>query len=157
METKKKYSVITMWDVLEHTTDPNAYVKHAYKSLTTGGLLYITTPNYYCFNHFYRRKELLNVVVPEHLFYFTKESLKLLLKNNDFRIVRINGSSRTKNLQPISFFPIHDKKGKGHVDVLNKKTFPLMRTAYKIFCYEMTYFLAFFGITEYITIIVVKD
>jgi 2-polyprenyl-3-methyl-5-hydroxy-6-metoxy-1,4-benzoquinol methylase len=69
-----QYDCITMWDVIEHISNPIEFLFNAYKCLKPNGFLIIKTPNINCpeidifgsYYHSFKR---------EHLIYFSKESL----------------------------------------------------------------------------------
>jgi len=73
-QLKEQYDLVTMWDVIEHVSDPITLLKDAVKCLKPGGFLIIKTPNINCpevnifYNYYHSFKR-------EHLVYFTKESL----------------------------------------------------------------------------------
>jgi 2-polyprenyl-3-methyl-5-hydroxy-6-metoxy-1,4-benzoquinol methylase len=80
--------VVAMWDVVEHLRDPFATIARASAALRQGGILALSTgdvrsvaarlsgPRWHLFN------------LPEHLFFFSRESLRRLLEANGLRIVR---------------------------------------------------------------------
>lgn len=80
------FDVITMWDVLEHATDPRVELQAAYRLLKPGGLLFVNFPDigslaarltgsawWFLLSH--------------HLYYFTPRSLTALLESEGFSIV----------------------------------------------------------------------
>lgn len=75
------YDVVTLWDVLEHVTDPEAFLTKAESLLKPGGLLVVNVPNLrsWIARAFGRRWPLL---LPEHLFYFSPRSLQLLFSQH---------------------------------------------------------------------------
>lgn len=79
------FDIITSFEVLEHTNNPQQQIRQINKLLRPGGALYLTTPN---FNALYRLrlKGKYNIInYPEHLSYFTKKTLHHLLKTNGFK------------------------------------------------------------------------
>ena len=83
------FDVITSFEVVEHINNPKEEINKFYNILRTGGLLYITTPN---FNSISRNllKEKWNIIgYPEHLTYYTPKTLKKLLIENNFKKVKI--------------------------------------------------------------------
>ncbi len=78
------FDVITMWDVLEHTSDPIEELKEANRVLKNGGLLVVNFPNIGDILAKITGKRwwfLLSV----HLYYFTPKTLKEMLKNTGFK------------------------------------------------------------------------
>jgi len=69
-----------MFDVIEHTNDPIANLKIAHKLLKPGGFLMIGIPD---FGHYKVRRfkeKWSNFTPPEHLFYFTADTLRKACK-----------------------------------------------------------------------------
>lgn len=42
----ERYDVITMFELVEHLSDPHAFMRRAASLLTDGGIVYVTTPNF---------------------------------------------------------------------------------------------------------------
>ena len=113
--TKKKYyDVVTAFEVIEHELNPVLTVKTIYKLLKKNGLLVMTVPNSetliskimgpYWFG--YRNKE--------HLFHFTVDSLRLLLKKGGFKKIIITSDTNrhyllTHYLERFNFYLIRSK------------------------------------------------
>lgn len=87
-KTKKKYDIITAFDVIEHVKDPTNLLKEFKKKLNKGGIILIYTPNKNSlgFNFLGYNNNLL--VPPAHLFYFNKTSFNLMTKKAGLRIIR---------------------------------------------------------------------
>lgn len=83
------WDVITLWAVIEHLTDPVAFVQQAHRLLKPGGKLVIMTGDndsacawlQNCFDMW--------LYPPEHLFYFGKKSLTRLLQQHHFQQVGV--------------------------------------------------------------------
>lgn len=112
MFAKESFDIITSFEVIEHLSYPSEHVQILKSFLRQGGVFYITTPN---FNSLLRRHlgQNWNVIAyPEHLSYFSRKSIKYLLKQNGFRnkfvktqgisITRLKTSKRTSNQKFIS-------------------------------------------------------
>jgi len=79
------FDVITMWDVLEHTPDPDSELREAYRLLKKGGYLLVNIPD--------SGSSLARVfgrrwwfVLSVHLFYFTAKTLRAMLVKNGFQV-----------------------------------------------------------------------
>lgn len=73
---KENFDVITMFDLIEHLTDPLKGLKECFALLNDKGILIIGTPD---FGHYKAKKEGKNwgyLKPPEHLFYFSLQTLK---------------------------------------------------------------------------------
>lgn len=70
----ERFDIITMFDVIEHVPDPDAFILNARRLLTDNGVLVITTPN---INSIYSRvlRRAYWFIELMHLFYFTPDSL----------------------------------------------------------------------------------
>lgn len=94
----KNFDVVTMWDVLEHLDDPKAYLKVVNKILQPDGLLVINTVDRGSLwaKLWGRYWHLINP--PEHLFYYSKKNLELLLKDAGFEITETKKISKKFSL-----------------------------------------------------------
>jgi len=85
-EKDDSYSVITMFDVLEHLTRPIDFFKVANKKLHTGGRILAYTPNINSFS-FYFQKGGQNLLLPyEHVVFYDKKSLDYLASKSGFKV-----------------------------------------------------------------------
>lgn len=82
------FDAVTMWDVLEHTPDPSAEIREAYRVLKKDGLLVVNFPNI--------GSKLAKIagsrwwfLLSVHLWYFTPDTLTKMLEKNGFRVMRI--------------------------------------------------------------------
>lgn len=77
------FDVVTMWDVIEHTTNPLEHISTAKQYLKEGGWLVIETGNY---KSAYRVSGGTSqwMYQLEHRWYFSPESIKYLLKETGF-------------------------------------------------------------------------
>jgi SAM-dependent methyltransferase len=78
----------TLFHVIEHLPDPQKDLKQIYDALPEGGSLIIETPNFGA-PTFRRLNFQDKLVYPEHLFYYTPKTLKILLENAGFTIVSV--------------------------------------------------------------------
>lgn len=81
------FDVITLWHVLEHVHDIDAYLSTLRGLLVPGGKLFIAVPNFTSFDAAYYKKYWAAYDVPRHLYHFSPLSMKLLLQKHSFRIV----------------------------------------------------------------------
>lgn len=96
--SEKKYSIITMGDVIEHVSSPEAALKNAYELLEEDGVLWLSTPNY---ESAFSRMLKFNDPMwcePHHITYFSYIGLANLAEKCGFKVVdyqicsRYNGS-----------------------------------------------------------------
>ena len=86
---KKKFAVVTMWDVFEHLNNPVEVFEKIKKILKDDGLIALSTINYDCLNRKLFRKKWRYLIPPEHIFYFTPNFLKQYFRNQGFHIVEM--------------------------------------------------------------------
>lgn len=93
------YDALTLFDVIEHVRDPRAELSRAAELMRTGGVILITTPDAGSLfaKVFGARWHL--VVPPEHLFYFTKKSMRTLLESLGFTVHGITRPGKRFTLQ----------------------------------------------------------
>ncbi len=87
LEFKEEFDAVTMWDVLEHLNDPANYLVVVKKILKVNGLLVINTVDRGSYWARICGKRWPLILPPEHLFYFSKKNLDLLLADNGFEIL----------------------------------------------------------------------
>lgn len=96
---KEEFEIVTAWDVIEHTKDLKDSIKSIWKTLKKDGYLFITTPNTDSYDaklmhrHWYGYKK-----IPEHAVFFNSKSIKKLLENHGFKVVKITGWGFSRNL-----------------------------------------------------------
>ena len=84
---EEKFDVITLFDVMEHVSNPREVVKAIEGHLNLRGIALIFTPNLDSFC-FWRLKERSSQVMPvEHLFYYTKKSFVNLLNETKLKLL----------------------------------------------------------------------
>ena len=82
------FDVVTVWDVLEHTSDPRALLSECQRVLKPGGLLVLNCPDSdsWVARAMGRRWPMLLTV---HLYYFTRRTLGELLRRVGFEVLRV--------------------------------------------------------------------
>lgn len=80
---EKTYDAITLFDVIEHVSDPVLTLDRVHRLLRPGGVIYLETPH---FNSIPRLlfKEDWSVFFPWHRTYFTVHNMRLALENAGF-------------------------------------------------------------------------
>ncbi|MBI3301726.1 MAG: class I SAM-dependent methyltransferase [Deltaproteobacteria bacterium] len=73
------FDLIVAWHVLEHTHDPVAFLRQAVHVMRTDGVLALQVPSLDFLGEFQRRSEISKLVCAVHNFYFTEDSLRLVL------------------------------------------------------------------------------
>lgn len=91
----ESFDVVTLWDVIEHTTNPLITLRRTFDVLRFGGLILLTTPNvdglfprlsYWLakLSHYWPHPE-----PPAHLFQFSETTISLALKRVGFDSIEI--------------------------------------------------------------------
>lgn len=85
---KNSFDVITLWDVIEHTTDPSKVIEKCSDLLKDDGLFIVNYPDIGSFvSRLMGRKWLFLTSV--HLYYFTPKTIRKMLSKKDFDVVLI--------------------------------------------------------------------
>lgn len=87
--TDKKYDVITLWHVLEHVPDLDAYFTFLKDHLKDNGVLIIAVPNYKSFDASYYGSHWAAWDVPRHLWHFSKTAIEKLGAKHQFKLIHI--------------------------------------------------------------------
>ena len=94
LDSKKKWSLIFLNEVIEHLINPKELFSNLDQILEKGGIIYLTTPNINSLDRFITNNNW-NVFHEEHYFYFSKNSLTKFINNNtNFSIRKI----KTRNI-----------------------------------------------------------
>jgi len=83
-----RFDVITLFDVIEHLSRPDRYVRRAHQLLRPGGLLYLETPNVRALPRYLlgRRWTIFHRL---HRYYFQPQTIDRLLRKAGFERIRI--------------------------------------------------------------------
>ena len=90
---KKKLDIITMYDVIEHTTDPLNTLDSVKKWLNKNGYLIINLPNIDSFVSKASGKYWNKLSPPDHTLHFNRYSISHLLNKSGYKIVNIATNS----------------------------------------------------------------
>ncbi len=111
--TEKKFDLVILSEVIEHTNDPTSLIKSISNLQNQGGLIYITTPNYNSLEHIILKRDYGIFTYPEHLCYFTIASLDILLRKNGYK--KIYGYS--SNFSLYRFLEYFNKRKKTKINI----------------------------------------
>jgi len=100
------FKVVTMLDVIEHVSDPRAEIKYAHELLEKGGIFAINTQDTGSLYARMLRRRWHLIVPPEHLYYFNRENISLLLKQCGFEVLEIKTIGKRFSL-PYIFTMLH--------------------------------------------------
>ncbi len=85
----KKFDVIVFSDVIEHVRRPSDVMAKAESLLKQGGRVILLTPDIGSISASLMKKRWIHYK-REHIFYFTKESMKRLLTNCKFKVTEVS-------------------------------------------------------------------
>lgn len=108
MDESKKFDVITMWDVLEHIDKANDFLEKCSKLTKPGGYLFLQVPqidSYFAKRH----KDEWKMMGLDHVNYFGKDTIKQILANNGYEVVKIKSSFELKLFIMYTLLPLVKK------------------------------------------------
>lgn len=83
------FDVITSFEVIEHINNPTEEIQAFHTLLRKGGLLYVTTPNFNCISRRVLSEEWSVLNYPEHLSYYTPNTLQFAMEKNGFKKINL--------------------------------------------------------------------
>jgi len=84
-----RFDIVYSSEVLEHINNPLPELSNINSLLRSGGLLYLTTPNFNCYLR-YKYKDAYNIIeYPEHLSYYTPTTLNNVLLKTGFKRTKL--------------------------------------------------------------------
>jgi len=86
-DQSKKFDVITMWHVLEHVPNLEAYISFLKQMLKANGRLIIAVPNYKSYDAKYYGRFWAAFDVPRHLWHFSQKSIRQIFSKFDLELV----------------------------------------------------------------------
>lgn len=101
---ERKFDIITMWDVLEHIDEADAFTKKCSEMLNKNGILVIQVPQIDSFIA-KRKKGNWNMMGLDHVNYFSKKTVKVLFERHGLEVVRIKSSIELKLLLMYTILP----------------------------------------------------
>lgn len=104
MPEDNKYDVLTMWDVLEHIDAADKVVEKCARMINKGGYIFIQVPQIDSFIA-KRAQASWNMMGLDHVNYFSKKTLTLLLEKNGFKVKTIKSSIELKLLLMYTILP----------------------------------------------------
>ncbi len=116
------YDAVFMWDVIEHLSDPGAFIAKAQKECKPGAMLYLTTGDFGALLPRLQGKKWRMIHPPTHLHYFTKKSMTALLEKHGFEPVFFKYPPVYRSLGLIYFalFILNKKPSRFHQWMYNK-------------------------------------
>jgi len=95
---KNFFDVITLWDVLEHTSDPIIFLRTLKTILKKNGLICIQSPNIESLIANYKKEKWDWLTPSDHLYHFSPDNLAAMLKKAGYEVISIT------TWEPTSYF-----------------------------------------------------
>lgn len=86
---RRKFDVITLWQVFEHINRPISYLKSIKKLLKKNGFLIISIPNFDSLQSKIGKDIWFHLDLPRHVFHYTPKTIVSLLRKEKLKIVKI--------------------------------------------------------------------
>ncbi|MEX0997194.1 MAG: class I SAM-dependent methyltransferase [Flavobacteriaceae bacterium] len=86
--TETDFDVITLWHVLEHVPDLEAYIQEISKKLKPTGTLIIAVPNFKSKDAKHYKQFWAAYDVPRHLWHFSKTGIRRLFSKHHFELIK---------------------------------------------------------------------
>jgi predicted TPR repeat methyltransferase len=83
----QKFDVVCLWDTIEHLANPHLYIQWISQHTDSGALLALTTGDIESLNARVKKKNWRLLHPPTHLQYFSRRTIELLLKRNQFEVI----------------------------------------------------------------------
>lgn len=91
------FDVVTFWDVLEHVSDPRAYIREAWRITKPGGFVFVNFPDFGSLLAKAAGKRWW-FLSPVHIYYFDRTTLAKLLELEGYSVKRIDRHWQTLSL-----------------------------------------------------------
>lgn len=131
----KKFDIFCLWDTIEHLEAPGKFIEKISVELNPGGYLFLTTGDIGSLLAKARGKKWRMIHPPTHLFYFSKSTIKKLLKKYGFEVIEITHPGVFRSLKQIlySLFFLNKKKPSKKIEnLLNKFDIPVYINTFDI-------------------------
>ena len=96
-----QFDTITMFDVIEHVLNPDKTIKEVSRIMNKDGILAITTPDFSSSHSKIMGKHWYQINPSQHLFYFTPQTIRLLLEKHGFKIIKIEKNHKIFSIDEI--------------------------------------------------------
>ena len=103
---EKTFNVVTLYDLIEHLSNPFSELKKINKLLQPRGLVVISTPNVK--NSIFMKERWTGYIVKGHIYFFSKKTLTQMLQRAGFKVI----FSKTENAKKGLLVPKESLPGK---------------------------------------------
>lgn len=87
--SENTFDAVTMWHVLEHVPNLEAYIANLQRIVKPNGTIIIAVPNYKSYDAKYYNRFWAAYDVPRHLWHFSKTSIKRLFSDVDVELLKV--------------------------------------------------------------------
>ncbi len=98
---RESFEVVALWDTIEHLYDPVLAVRRSAEALRPGGVLALTTGDIDGWLPRLRGKNW-RLIIPQHLFYFSRRSITRLLESHGLEVVHYSHVGYSRSLRQIA-------------------------------------------------------
>jgi 2-polyprenyl-3-methyl-5-hydroxy-6-metoxy-1,4-benzoquinol methylase len=104
-EAKQQFDIITMWDVLEHIDKADIFLEKCSRLTRTGGLMVLQVPQ---IDSFFakRHKDNWKMMGLDHVNYFSKKTITMLLEKYGYKVETIKSSFEIKLFIMYTLLPL---------------------------------------------------
>ena len=95
------FDIVAIWDAIEHLYDPVTAIAKCSEILRAEGIVAITTGDMGAFVPRLQKKAW-RMIVPEHLYYFSKRSMTLLLNRFGFDIIHLSHPGNFRSISQMA-------------------------------------------------------
>lgn len=99
----RTYQVVTLWDTIEHLSQPVKTLKKAALNLKRGGTLVLTTGDFGSLNARLRGKRWRQIHPPTHLYYFTRETLAKAFRAAGLEVVETRAVPMVRSFRSMAY------------------------------------------------------
>jgi cyclopropane fatty-acyl-phospholipid synthase-like methyltransferase len=94
LAANRRFDAIVMLDLLEHITEPQAFLAALRGHLRPAGRLFIMTPNIRSLLARVSGPRWVSFKIPEHVVYYSPRSIRRLLADAGFEVLSVNGAGQ---------------------------------------------------------------
>lgn len=111
-ELPEQKDIFCMWDTIEHLKDPHKFIEKISREVKPGGYLFLTTGDIASFVPKMQGRRWRLIHPPTHLYYFSRDTIKKLLEQNGFEVVKIKHPGFRRSLSQIIYALLYLKRRK---------------------------------------------
>jgi len=133
----KPYDVVVLSNVLEHSRNPKGMLSHVKRILSPGGYVWISCPNYLSWLRVVFGRFWINWHVPFHIVHFSPRTLKRVLDDSGFKIVKIRQKTPALWISQSIIVRLFSKKGKPNRQLRNPILVGVLMILIRVFLFPL--------------------